>query len=63
MDNSKHGDISDGYDYKKYYYVGDCFCPCNRYAQSFNRGRCERCLHFRAPQDLETIAHEDARFE
>ncbi len=46
MDNSKHGDTCDGYDYKKYYYVGDCDCPCERYAHSYKRNRCERCLHF-----------------
>lgn len=45
MDNSKHGDTSNGYDYKNYHYVY-CTCPCERYKQSFNRGRCEQCWHF-----------------
>lgn len=51
MDNSKYMDLSDGYDYKTYHYVY-CTCPCNRYAQSFHRGLCEQCLHFRSPKDL-----------
>ncbi len=51
MDNSKHTCIADGYDYKKYHYVC-CTCPCDRYAHSFDRGRCEICLHFRAPKNI-----------
>lgn len=50
MDNSKYTDTSDGYDYKKYYHIYGCTCPCERYAQSFKRGRCEECLHYRAPK-------------
>jgi hypothetical protein len=51
MDNSKHLCTANGYDYKKYHYVC-CNCPCDRYAQSFDRGRCEECLHFRAPKNI-----------
>lgn len=46
MDNSKHLDTCDGCDYKTYHYVY-CTCPCQRYARSYDRGRCEKCLHFR----------------
>ncbi|HEX2977913.1 MAG TPA: hypothetical protein VHO47_02230 [Candidatus Babeliales bacterium] len=52
MDNSQHGDTSWGYDYKKYYYVGDCTCPCWRYARSFRRNKCERCGHFNVPRPI-----------
>lgn len=54
MDNSKHMDYSDGPDYKEYHYV-QCNCECSRYAQSFNRGRCERCWHYRSPRPLEFV--------
>lgn len=53
IDNSQYTDISCGYDYKKYY-LACCNCPCDRYAHSYKRGRCERCLHFRAPKPLIT---------
>ncbi|MGB8468431.1 MAG: hypothetical protein WCE21_05505 [Candidatus Babeliales bacterium] len=51
MDNSKYGDLSDGFDYKKYYHA-QCNCPCERYTHSYKRGLCEQCLHYRAPQPL-----------
>ncbi len=51
MDNSQHTDICDGFDYKKYYYVNDCDCPCERYERSYKRLRCERCLHFNVPRE------------
>lgn len=54
MDNSKHTNTKDGYDYKRYHYVR-CTCPCDRYFQSFKRGRCERCLHYHAPKDIVEI--------
>ncbi|MEX0940809.1 MAG: hypothetical protein WDZ41_05610 [Candidatus Babeliales bacterium] len=49
MDNSKHLDTRTGPDFKNYHYVS-CTCPCYRYKQSFKRGRCEECLHYRAPR-------------
>ena len=57
MDNSKHLDRRTGPDFKKYHYVG-CTCPCTQYAQLFNRGRCERCWHYRAPQPLEIVRYD-----
>jgi hypothetical protein len=51
LDNSKHMNTACGPDYKEYYRVYRCTCPCNRYAQSFNRGRCEVCLHYRASNE------------
>lgn len=46
MDNSKHMDPKAGPDFKTYHYVY-CTCPCQRYAHSNDRGRCEKCLHYR----------------
>lgn len=51
MDNSQHANTCDGFDYKKYYYVNDCYCPCERYQRSFKRLRCERCLHFNVERE------------
>lgn len=56
MDNSFHLDSSKGCDNKKYHYV-QCSCPCNEYRQSFNRGCCDKCLHYRDPQSLEFIKY------
>jgi len=36
-----------------------CDCPCDRYKQSYNRGRCERCLHFRAPENYQIGGEPD----
>ena len=44
MDNSKHTDTRDGYDYKNYHYVS-CTCQCERY-RWLERGRCLRCNHY-----------------
>lgn len=54
MDNSKHLDTRDGYDYKKYHYVF-CTCPCDRYFHSDDRGLCEQCMHYRAPKDIQWV--------
>ena len=46
-----------------------CTCPCSRYHHSYDRGRCEQCLHFRAPQPqfklppLQFVEQEDEVFE
>jgi hypothetical protein len=40
-----------------YQYV-ECHCPCDRYARSFNRGRCEQCLHFHRPLPLIIVGYE-----
>lgn len=45
MDNSKHTYIGDGYDYKNYYFVR-CNCPCERYQQLPERGKCMKCSHY-----------------
>lgn len=50
MDNSKHADLCDGWDYKDYYYVY-CNCPCDRYPHTFDRDRCTQCLHYHVPGD------------
>lgn len=59
MDNSFHLDRSCGPDFKRYHHV-QCNCPCTRYAQSFIRGRCEQCRHYRAPQPLEIVRYNKA---
>jgi hypothetical protein len=50
IDNSYHMDPCMPWcDDKQYHYV-NCSCPCSQYAQSFDRGRCERCEHFHVPK-------------
>jgi hypothetical protein len=51
MDNSKHTNRSEGYDYKTYHYVA-CACRCERYEQLFDRGACAHCGHFRVPEPV-----------
>jgi len=51
MDNSKHRDISDGYDYKRLHYVY-CSCPCKMHKNLSKKGRCSKCLHFHDPKDI-----------
>lgn len=46
MDNSKHTDTSDGYDYKTYHHVS-CTCPCDSYPHYLDRGQCMKCGHYR----------------
>ncbi|MGE0206513.1 MAG: hypothetical protein AB7R69_01565 [Candidatus Babeliales bacterium] len=58
MDNSKYANTYDGYDYKKYHLVY-CSCPCDRYFHAYNRGRCEKCLHFRAPKQIQWKRWQD----
>lgn len=45
MDNSKHTDISDGYDYKTLHYV-QCNCPCHKYRHLHRKGKCFKCRHY-----------------
>ncbi len=47
LDNSKHVNLCNGYDYKKYLPV-KCYCPCKRYPILFKRGKCNKCGHYRA---------------
>ncbi len=58
MDNSYHADPCAPYDYKNYHYV-DCDCPCERYAQLYNRGMCGGCHHYRIPRDSKLDAALD----
>jgi len=44
IDNSWH--LAKAYDAKEYHLVS-CNCPCSRYFRSEDRGRCEKCGHFR----------------
>lgn len=51
MDNSYHMQEAEAgvtCDDKKYHYV-NCSCPCDEYLQAYDRGRCTKCLHYRAP--------------
>jgi len=48
LDNSKHTKLSDGYDYKRYIPVKNCYCPCQEYPILFARGKCTKCGHYRA---------------
>ncbi|CDK31061.1 hypothetical protein [Candidatus Babela massiliensis] len=57
LDNSKHTNTCDGYDYKDYHKV-KCYCPCDRYPQLFERGKCTKCGHYRAPKPLFKIINK-----
>ena len=48
MDNSKHANISDGFDYHNYDFVA-CNCECKKQQYNFDRSQCKRCGHYRAP--------------
>ncbi|MDR3551377.1 MAG: hypothetical protein P4L31_08240 [Candidatus Babeliales bacterium] len=50
IDNSWH--LARAYDPKTYHLVSNCTCPCSRYSQSEDRGRCSKCKHFRDPRPL-----------
>ncbi len=50
MDNSYHGSTSYGYDYKSYHYV-ECYCPCQKFVQTMDRGYCLKCGHYRGILD------------
>ena len=48
IDNSWH--LAKAYDAKEYHLVRNCTCPCSRYSQSDDRGKCSKCKHFRDPR-------------
>ena len=60
MDNSYHAQCCDQVDLKRYHFV-ECTCPCDKYAHSFNRGRCEKCWHFRIPKSIYVVGESDYR--
>lgn len=51
MDDSKHRDIRDGYDYKTLHYV-NCSCACRDHKNLNKKARCSKCLHYHHPADI-----------
>lgn len=47
MDNSWH--LEKRYDYKEYHKT-QCNCPCWKYKELSDRGRCSKCLHYHKPE-------------
>ncbi|MBY0109501.1 MAG: hypothetical protein K2X90_00070 [Candidatus Babeliaceae bacterium] len=45
MENSKHAQTKDGYDYKTLHYV-ECSCPCQKQRHLIRKGKCFKCRHY-----------------
>ncbi|HJZ24144.1 MAG TPA: hypothetical protein VJ201_06840 [Candidatus Babeliales bacterium] len=56
IDKSHH--LKEWPDFKTYHYTS-CNCPCNSYYQFDERGMCQKCGHYHAPEKLILITPEN----